>query len=1724
MSSNPLIGKQGAYESEADNLCLYVSNLSYTPARTFGRVAGELLLKYLPYWEFPAWQRMTSNYMKPFTAGQPWHYQRRNSVSPLYNISFAAEAGKITALLSTNYGERRSIIDLVAGRRKRGTYDGDIRLCGSHIHPNSSISMNTAFVPRKSLYIPGFTYLELLQYSARLRMCAFSDGSRAVMNDEDINARCKEVLQLLHIYHKRYTVLPDEPPSRGVEAGELRRLSIAVELVNYPALLIVDDPAMDLEPAIALTIYTALRRIAERDTIVLLGITRPSPMMLSHIDKLVVVAKGYSIYASAPQNLKSFFCSKTLGYTMNAEDDVVDFVMDIGQGYLRPNGYRQAEENSVLQEKFIQSPFAHDTRSIKDNLQNALVSVSPFDGKYFRCMGYAYFDTAGVLYERIKIVCSRAVKVKFREKDIIHKSIGSSIFVGLVIGYLQYQVGAYGHYTMSLLKFPYVNTSNVTGLLFFLGAFIFTQQVLNVQLICRKINMFRQEQASGYCAAAAFAIATILSEVPFAIFYTLLFSNILYAMSALGSYDSDSFGFFCTNVTFVAIIGFLTAFSYATLFRHEIFVRDMFLLTVFLQLMLSGFPFQLSFITSYMKDISKANPMRWVYESMMVWKFNSGNYEDGAAYLTPFCFDKFDKYSAFGHYQTFIYCSIAVTGVLLLPLPMLLRKHHETTLLMDIWNYVTCNQFKKKEGPHNVEYDSDGSMDSVEKKAWMGDEEADEILAKEGLHAERGLSRNLSRSGSFSQVMSGSNSFSGLPGTGGEHAAPGSPYNTGSNQYANMMPPSPRSSITGANNADFDGTRPGELQKPVIFARESSTTGSRLSVSIHAMKSASESMNGRADTRDALGLITLNKGPTVSFYNLCYSTTVLTSSTVINTPQGRLSGIEGGSMSRTGSQSTIERTTSLGTPIPPKLDLYRQDSNTTNRTDSLTSNPLHRGDSLNNTDTGRASGASRSSMSSAIYHGRSLAVLDNVSGQFDWGKLSCILGAPGSGKTTLLHVLAGDTRSLKNIRGSGHIFFDEQPMHMPEGSPGSRPSPLWKRCALVYKEDVFHGDLTVKETIEYALQLRCNGFIARKLLDENVNRTLDVLHLGEESERRLVKCSRGVIRRTSIAEEIVHGPTLLLIDEPTFNLSAYDASVLMRTFREMVNNDRTVVTTMHQPNVQEFALYDNVLLLSSKGSVIYHGSPQNAIGYFTQKPCNYSFAKYNNVAAFLLDIASLHLRNLKDVNNSSSKNGSTSNSASNSSNTLRASRVDALNAAAVQRKPDGNVSDHEFLKETYEDSDYYKALIERLRRLARHAALDGGQGSFSVIHGTDNGNISNRSSIDSQRDTFSASHSIGRSHSLSRPSRVDALTGATANGDYIKYGNSGDVEADISRDSDFGYAPRGYPAGGYRHTDNYGRTNTSEWNYISCECMYAYLVLAFDTLFGNSEMREVFLLHLTIIFQRSWTSLWSRSTLFWGGIATQMLLGLLIGWILGNASESIYNTTSFFVVGALLLMLSNIQIINYMYVTNQVFLKEANRGLYHVLSYWLVGSIPIYINRIIGVILYSLITYGMLGYANNADTQFYFIYCNVVSIVAGTSLAEMIIVGAPSIRAAYISVPMVSFVQFLFSGLMLKPCLLPRWMAPWAPSVSIIRWTLQGEFINQFKGNDLFPQLPGYNSYNGFLTLYGWGGKDKWYCADMIWIFVVVFRVGSLLVHIFKSKQVSWYRGNETDSDRKMDY
>ena len=114
--------------------------------------------------------------------------------------------------------------------------------------------------------------------------------------------------------------------------------------------------------------------------------------------------------------------------------------------------------------------------------------------------------------------------------------------------------------------------------------------------------------------------------------------------------------------------------------------------------------------------------------------------------------------------------------------------------------------------------------------------------------------------------------------------------------------------------------------------------------------------------------------------------------------------------------------------------------------------------------------------------------------------------------------------------------------------------------------------------------------------------------------------SKGDLRRLSIAEEIVHGPSLLLIDEPTTNVDIRDVSTMLSAFREMVNDEKTVIATMHNPTHEAFKVFDTLMLLS-RGRVIYHGSVEGSQDFFVQSPFAFNNKGYENPADYLLDVS-----------------------------------------------------------------------------------------------------------------------------------------------------------------------------------------------------------------------------------------------------------------------------------------------------------------------------------------------------------------------------------------------------------------------------------------------------------------------------------------------------------------------
>jgi hypothetical protein len=97
--------------------------------------------------------------------------------------------------------------------------------------------------------------------------------------------------------------------------------------------------------------------------------------------------------------------------------------------------------------------------------------------------------------------------------------------------------------------------------------------------------------------------------------------------------------------------------------------------------------------------------------------------------------------------------------------------------------------------------------------------------------------------------------------------------------------------------------------------------------------------------------------------------------------------------------------------------------------------------------------------------------------------------------------------------------------------------------------------------------------------------------------------------------------------------------------------------------------------------------------------------------------------------------------------------------------------------------------------------------------------------------------------------------------------------------------------------------------------------------------------------------------------------------------------------------------------------------------------------------------------------------------------------------------------NFVFSGLFIKPSTLPSWLRPWTPSVSILRWNMQTNFINVYKNaHDIFLTLPsGYTTYTQFCNLFGWGGKSKEFCFAMILVSILIYKVTSLVTNVLGS-------------------
>ncbi|KAJ0680275.1 putative ABC-type ferric hydroxamate transporter [Helianthus annuus] len=224
-----------------------------------------------------------------------------------------------------------------------------------------------------------------------------------------------------------------------------------------------------------------------------------------------------------------------------------------------------------------------------------------------------------------------------------------------------------------------------------------------------------------------------------------------------------------------------------------------------------------------------------------------------------------------------------------------------------------------------------------------------------------------------------------------------------------------------------------------------------------------------------------------------------------------------------------------------------------------------------------------------------LQLLCEVTGTFRPGVLTSLMGVSGAGKTTLMDVLAGR-------KTSGYIEGDIRISGFPK-----KQETFARISGYCEQTDIHSPNITVYESLIYSAFLRLPKEINNEEKMSFVHEVMELVEL--DNLKNAIVGLPGVTglsteqrKRLTIAVELVANPSIIFMDEPTSGLDARAAAIVMRAVRNTVDTGRTVVCTIHQPSIDIFESFDELLLLKRGGQMIYAGplgrNSRNIIDYF----------------------------------------------------------------------------------------------------------------------------------------------------------------------------------------------------------------------------------------------------------------------------------------------------------------------------------------------------------------------------------------------------------------------------------------------------------------------------------------------------------------------------------------------
>ena len=139
-------------------------------------------------------------------------------------------------------------------------------------------------------------------------------------------ARVNKLLRELKL-ESAADILVGGPFLKGISGGQRKRVSIAVELITDPSVLMLDEPTSGLDSFTSFLIIALLKKYARGGKTILFTIHQPNADIFEQFDRLLLLVEGNLIYQGQCANSLKYF--ENMGYPVPKFTNPADYFMDI---------------------------------------------------------------------------------------------------------------------------------------------------------------------------------------------------------------------------------------------------------------------------------------------------------------------------------------------------------------------------------------------------------------------------------------------------------------------------------------------------------------------------------------------------------------------------------------------------------------------------------------------------------------------------------------------------------------------------------------------------------------------------------------------------------------------------------------------------------------------------------------------------------------------------------------------------------------------------------------------------------------------------------------------------------------------------------------------------------------------------------------------------------------------------------------------------------------------------------------------------------------------------------------------------------------------------------------------------------------------------------------------------------------------------------------------------